>query len=174
MGERVMGDLAAAFYLQGHGVTGSDEKFAERTLHRLESRGLMPEQPGWFPQKLTQSLDKVIVGRAIHPNNPELQAAQQQGLPICSYPAYIYTYAQDKQRIVITGGEDKTLICILVLHVLESLHKEFDYVVDAPKLAASVQLSDAPIIILESGVASSSPIDLQPQSLRYQHHMALS
>lgn len=173
MGERIMGDLAAALYQQGHQVTGSDVSFTELALCRLESAALAPEQPGWFTQKITQSLDKVVVGRQVHPDNPELQAAQRLGLPICSYPEYIYDYAQDKQRIVIIGGKETTLICLLTLHVLAFLHKAFDYVVDATKLATSVQLSDAPIIILEGDVEPFSSIDSLPQSLHYRHHMAL-
>ncbi len=173
MGERIMGDLAATLCQQGHKITGSDVSFSKHTLHSLANVALTPEQPGWFPQKIQQDLDKVIVGRKVHPDNPELQAAQRLGLPICSHAEYIYNYARDKQRIVITGGEEKTLLCVLVLHVLGHLHKAFDYVVDSSVLEASVQLSNAPIIILEGDVDPSSPINSQSQSSCYQHNMVL-
>ena len=173
IGERIMGDLAAALCQQGHQVTGSDVSFYKGTLHSLERVAPVPEQPGWFPQKMAKSLDKVIVGKQVQSDNLELQAAQRLGLPLCSYPEYIYDYAQDKQRIVITGGKEKMLICALVLHVLAFLHKAFDYVVDAAKLDTSVQLSEAPIIILEGDVEPFSSIDAQLQSLYYQHHVAL-
>lgn len=168
-----MGDLAATVCQQGHQVTGSAVSFSKGTLHGIERVALVPEQPGWFSQKITKNLDKVIVGRQVQPDNPELQAAQQLGLPICSYAEYIYDYAQNKQRIVITGGKEKMLICALVLHVLAFIHKAFDYVIDAAKLDTSVQLSNAPIIILEGDVEPFSSIDAQLQSLYYQHHMAL-
>ena len=173
VGERIMGDLAATLSQQGHGITGSDVSFSKTTLHSLERTLLMPEQHGWFPKKIQPDLDQVIVGRQVHLDNPELQAAQQLGLPIYSYPEYICDYAQDKQRIVITGRKEKTLICILVLHILTCLKKAFDYVIDSTQLNTSVQLSDAPIIILEGDVDPSSPIDSQPQSLRYQHNIAV-
>lgn len=151
MEERVMRDLATALQAQGHTVTNGEAA---------------------SPNLAEQAIDQVIVGRQVQPKHPVLQAAQQQGLPICSYPEFIYAHAQDKQRIVITGQE-KNLICLLVLHVLKQLHKPFDYVVDTPALATSVQLGDAPIIILEGDAAPSSPIDLEPKSLRYQHHILL-
>lgn len=147
--ERIMGDLAAALQTQGHMITSSE---------KADLAG--------------QAIDQVIVGRQVPADHPVLQAAQQQGLPISSYAEFIYTYAQDKQRIVVVGKE-KTLICLLVLHVLRQLHKTFDYIVDTPQLPTSVQLSNAPVIILEGDAAPSSPIDLQPQSLRYQHHILL-
>lgn len=173
IGECMMGDLAGALCLQGHTVTGSDEHFSASLLPRLKDSGLMPAQPGWFPAKIKHGLDKVIVGRQVHADNPELLAAQQLGLSLCSYPEYIYAYAQDKRRVVITGGEEKTLLCRLVLHVLAYLRKAFDYAVDAPALATRVRLSDAPIIILEGDAAPSSSIDLRPQSLCYQHNVVL-
>ena len=173
MGERIMGDLATNLDRQGHKITGSDVSFSETTLHNLQSAALMPELLSWFPKKIQAGLDKVIIGTKIQPDNPELQAAQRLGLPIWSYPQYIQDYAQDKQRIVITGGKEKTLLCVLVLHVLKHLHKEFDYIVDSPKLRTSVQLSDAPIIILEGNIEPASLIDAKPQILYYQHNIAL-
>ncbi|MFM2428774.1 MAG: hypothetical protein RL012_658 [Bacteroidota bacterium] len=173
VGERIMGDLASTLYQQGHKITGSDVSFSKYTLHDPANVAIVPERPGWFPQKIQQDLEKVIVGRKVHPNNPELQAAQRLGLPICSFPGYIHDYARDKQRIVITGGQEKTLLCVLVLHVLEHLHRAFDYVVDSSTLETSVQLSKAPIIILEGDVSPSSPINSTPQSLCYQHNMVL-
>lgn len=173
VGERIMGDLAAVLCQQGHQVTGSDVSFSKHTLHSIGSMASVPEKLGWFPQHITASLDKVIVGRQVQLANPELQAAQRLDIPICSYPEYIYDYAQDKQRIVIVGGEERVLTCVLVLHVLTCLHKAFDYVIDAPTLEVGVRLSDAPIIILAGDMAPSSPIDSQSQSVSYQHNMAL-
>lgn len=150
IGERIMCDLAAVLSTQGHTITNSEESTTDLG---------------------GQAIDQVIVGRQVQTAHPALQAVQQQGLPLCSYPEFIYNQAHSKQRIVVVG-EEKNLTCLLILHVLGQLHKAFDYVVDAP-LATSVQLSDAPVIILEGDAAPSSSIDLQPQSLRYQHHILL-
>eukprot|EP00540_Astrosyne_radiata_P022245 CAMPEP_0116850234 /NCGR_PEP_ID=MMETSP0418-20121206/16042_1 /TAXON_ID=1158023 /ORGANISM="Astrosyne radiata, Strain 13vi08-1A" /LENGTH=135 /DNA_ID=CAMNT_0004482099 /DNA_START=101 /DNA_END=508 /DNA_ORIENTATION=+ len=135
-----MSDLAAALYKQGHQITGSDVAFTESALSSLESVSLVPEQSGWFPKKITKKLDKVIVGQQVSPANPELQTAQQVDLPILSYPQYVYDYAQDKQRIVVTGEkEQRTLISALVVHVLAFHNKAADYVVDVKRLATTAQ-----------------------------------
>ncbi|MEM7055779.1 MAG: Mur ligase domain-containing protein [Bacteroidota bacterium] len=171
--ERMMSDLAIALQLQGYAVTGSAEVLLESSQEKLAQAGLLPTQPGWFPTKVTQALDEVIVGRAIQPDNPELQIAQQLGLDIYTYPTYIYEYAQDKQRIVITGGVERTIICAITIHILRYWHRAFDYVVDAPGLETTVQLGEAPIIILQGDALPSSPVDPQPQFLAYQHNIAL-
>lgn len=173
IGESIMGDLAVALCKHGHTVTGSDVCFSRITRQRLASADLVPGRLGWFPEKVKQGLDSVIVGRAVHRDNPELQAAQQVGLAVCSYPAYICAYAKDKQRIVISGGRERTLLCRLVLHVLRYCQREFDYVVQSSALSTGVQLSDAPIILLEGDEAPFSAIDSQPPSLRYRHNILL-
>lgn len=175
MGEPTMGDLAVALCKHGHTVTGSDVYFSGSMFQRLATANLVPERFGWSPEKIQQGLDKVIVGRTVYRDNPELQAAQQLGSNVYSYPAYIYEYAKDKQRIVISGGKGKerTLLCILLIHVLRHCQKEFDYVVPSPALSTGVQLSDAPIILLEGDEAPSAAIDLLPSSLRYQHNILL-
>lgn len=168
-----MSDLAIALQLQGYAITGSAEVLLESSREKLAQAGLLPEQPGWFPTKLTKAIGKVIVGREIQPDNPELQVAQQLGLDSYTYPTYIYAYAQDKQRIVITGGIERTTICAIIIHVLRYWHRAFDYVVDAPGLETTVQLGEAPIIVLQGDALPYSPIDPQPQFLAYQHNIAL-
>lgn len=175
IGECIMGDLAATLSRQGHTITGSDVTFSPTTStsHGLKHTKLMPAQSGWSPQKIQPDLDKVIVGRQIQPDNPELQVARKHGLPIYTYPEYIYDYAKDKQRIVIVGGAHTNLIHALVLHVLAFWQRPYDYVVSTSVQTTRVKLSDAPIIILESDMEPVSWSDPQPQSLCYQHNMAL-
>lgn len=151
MQERVMRDLATSLQAQGHTVTSSEE--------------ITPDLTG-------QAIEQVIVGRQVPPDHPVLREARQQGLTVCAYAEFIYTYAQDKQRIVMTG-EEKNLTFLLASHVLKQLRKPFDYVFNAPALATSVRLSDAPIILLEGDALPSSSTDPEPLSLRYQHHILM-
>lgn len=64
---------------------------------------------------------------------------------------FLNEVSKHKQRIVIAGSHGKTSITSMILHVLKSLNRKFDYLVGARiegfELMAS--LSDAPIIIIE-------------------------
>jgi len=171
-GGGIMHDLAVALYRQGHSITGSHATFPTATEQGLARASLVTEQSDRAFPTLTTLPDQILVGPSVRPDHPELQAAQQRGLPIESYPAYLCHYAQDKQRIVVMGAEKKR-ICILALHVLAYCHKAVDYVVDAPQLDTTVRLSEAPVILLEGTTAPSSPTDKQLQCLRYQHHVAV-
>jgi UDP-N-acetylmuramate: L-alanyl-gamma-D-glutamyl-meso-diaminopimelate ligase len=98
-------------------------------------------------------------------DNPELLKAQELGLKVYSYPEYIYEQSKDKLRVVVGGSHGKTTITSMILHVLKSCNKEFDYLVGAQLegFETMVQITDAPIIVIEGDEYLSSPIDRRPK-----------
>ncbi|MFA0964281.1 UDP-N-acetylmuramate--L-alanine ligase [Roseivirga sp. BDSF3-8] len=175
IGGSVMHNLAIALMEMGHEVSGSDDLFFDPSRSRLEEYGLLPEQEGWQPEKITSDLDAVILGMHAKEDNPELLKAREVGVPVYSFPEYVYEQSKDKQRIVIAGSHGKTTITSMVMHVLRFHKQEFDYLVGASLegFPNSVKISDAPIIIIEGDEYLSSPIDPTPKFLKYQHHIGL-
>jgi UDP-N-acetylmuramate: L-alanyl-gamma-D-glutamyl-meso-diaminopimelate ligase len=175
IGGAAMHNLALALKAKGYQITGSDDEIYEPSKSLLASHGILPEEFGWFPEKITADLDAVILGMHAKADNPELLRAQALGIKIESYPSFLYEESKHKQRIVIAGSHGKTSITSMILHVLKSLHRKFDYLVGARiegfELMAS--LSDAPIIIIEGDEYLASPIDRQAKFLLYQPHIAL-
>ena len=171
-----MHNLALALLRRGARVTGSDDEIFEPAKGRLAAAGLLPDQDGWDPARITPGLAAVIVGMHARPDNPELLRAQELGLKIYSFPEYIYEASRDKQRIVIGGSHGKTSITACILHVLRYHGRTFDYAVGA-QLAGfdlMVQLTDdAPIIIIEGDEYLSSPVDRRPKFHLYQHHIGV-
>ena len=175
IGGAAMHNLALALKAKGYQITGSDDEIYEPSKSLLASHGILPEEFGWFPEKITADLDAVILGMHAKADNPELIRAQELGIKIESYPSFLYEVSKHKQRIVIAGSHGKTSITSMILHVLKSLNRKFDYLVGARiegfELMAS--LSDAPIIIIEGDEYLASPIDRQAKFLLYQPHIAL-
>lgn len=170
-----MHDLALHIARKGVKVSGSDDEIYDPARTALDEAGLLPPQMGWYPEKITEQLDAVILGMHARADNPELQRAQELGIKILSYPDFIYENSRDKQRVVIAGSHGKTTITSIILHVLEHTNRQFDYVIGAKidALPGRVQLSDAPIIIIEGDEYLSSPIDHSPKILKYHHHIGL-
>jgi len=109
-------------------------------------------------------------------NNPELIKAQELGLPIFSYPEYIYEATKDKIRVVIGGSHGKTTITSMILHVLNFHKIENDYMVGAQLegFEVMVKLTDsAKIAVLEGDEYLSSPIDRRPKFHLYNPNIAL-
>lgn len=175
IGGSVMHNLAIALKQNGHQVTGSDDEIFEPSRSVLASNGLLPDYEGWRPEKIDKTIDTVILGMHAKRDNPELVKAQQLGLKILSFPEYIYEHSHDKQRIVIAGSHGKTTITAIIIHVLHHFKRKFDFAIGAKVKGVSntVQLSDAPIIIIEGDEYFSSAIDPTPKFIRYQHHIAL-
>ncbi|RMG83047.1 MAG: hypothetical protein D6714_10410, partial [Bacteroidetes bacterium] len=175
LGGAVMHNLALALHHNGHQVTGSDDEFYEPSRSRLAHAGLLPEKTGWHPDRITPDLDAVILGMHARADNPELRKAQDLGLPIYSFPAFIHDFAKDKQRVVIAGSHGKTTTTAMILHVLNYWGKKFDYLVGAQLngFERMVQLSDAPVIILEGDEYLSSALDPRPKFVHYRPHIAV-
>ena len=176
IGGSAMHNLARALDEKGEQVTGSDDAIFEPSRSRLQEKGLLPKEEGWFPHKITTSLDVVILGMHAKPDNPELIRAQELGLTIYSYPEFLYQYSQQKTRVVIGGSHGKTTITAMILHVLHYHQREVDFMVGAQLegFDTMVHLTDEnEFIVLEGDEYLSSPIDLRPKFHWYQPNIAL-
>ncbi len=175
IGGAAMHNLAIVLKKQGHQITGSDDEIYEPSKSYLEKNGILPKEMGWNTENIFADLDCVILGMHARADNPELKKAQELGIKIYSYPEYIYSQSLDKQRIVIAGSHGKTTITAILMHVLKSVGKKFDYMVGAriEGFETMASLTDAPIIIIEGDEYLSSPIDRIPKFLHYHPHMVL-
>jgi len=175
-GGSIMHNLALALHDKGLKVTGSDDEIFEPAKSRLAAAGILPEQEGWFPEKLDAMPDAVILGMHARPDNPELQRAKDLNIPIYSFPEFIYEQSKDKQRIVIGGSHGKTSITSIIMHVLKETGSKFDYAVGAQLegFDRMVKLTDdAPIIIIEGDEYLSDPVKRIPKFHLYNHHIAV-
>lgn len=175
IGGSVMHNLAIALQKKGYEVSGSDDEIFEPSKSHLEKYGLLPNTMGWDEGHIGDDLEAVILGMHAKADNPELLKAKEMGIPVYSFPEYVREQSSDKQRIVIAGSHGKTTITAMLMHVLKAVNKEFDYLVGAPVAGfeVSVQLSDAPIIIIEGDEYLTSPLDRVPKFLKYDHHVVL-
>lgn len=171
-----MHNLAIALKDKGYQVTGSDDAIFEPSKSRLERKGILPEEMGWFPEKLTSDIDAVILGMHAHADNPELARAKELGLKIYSYPEFLYEQSKEKTRVVIGGSHGKTTITSMILHVLNFHQKDIDYMVGAQLEGFDCMVkitNDNDFMILEGDEYLSSPIDLRSKFLLYQPNIAL-
>lgn len=175
IGGAVMHNLALALVSKSYQVSGSDDEIYEPSRTRLEKAGILPAKYGWFPEKITSDLDGIILGMHARIDNPELIKAQESGIPVFSFPEFIYNQSIDKMRVVIAGSHGKTSITSIILHVLKDQKVDFDYLVGAQieGFDLMVRLSDAPVVIIEGDEYLTSPLDRTPKFFHYKHDIAL-
>ncbi|PZX53948.1 UDP-N-acetylmuramate: L-alanyl-gamma-D-glutamyl-meso-diaminopimelate ligase [Algoriphagus ratkowskyi] len=175
VGGAVMHNLALALVEKGYRVTGSDDEIYEPSRTRLEKAGILPAEYGWYPEKITSDLDGIILGMHARIDNPELVKAQELGIPVYSFPEFIFNQSQNKKRVIVAGSHGKTSITSVILHVLKDQNVDFDYLVGAQieGFDLMVKLSDAPVIIIEGDEYLTSPLDRTPKFFHYKHDIAL-
>lgn len=171
-----MHNLAIALHQKGYEITGSDDEIFEPSSSRLKALGLLPPSEGWFPARIHQDLDAVILGMHAKADNPELLRAKELGIRIFSYPEYLYEQAKEKKRIVIGGSHGKTTITAMILHVLKRAGIDCDFMVGAQLEGFDVMVKlteGAPCMIIEGDEYLTSPIDRRPKFHLYRPDIAL-
>lgn len=176
IGGSAMHNLAIALSRKGAKVTGSDDEIFEPSKSRLKREGILPAEIGWNANRITTDLDAVILGMHARKDNPELIRATELGIPIFSYPEYLYEQSKDKFRVVIGGSHGKTTITSMLLHAINEIGLNVDYMVGAQLEGydCMVKLSgDAKIMVLEGDEYLSSPIDRRPKFHLYKPNVAI-
>ncbi len=175
IGGAAMHNLALALSQKGYQISGSDDEIYNPSLSRLKKAGLLPEKMGWDDTRITRELDAIILGMHARQDNPELKKALETGIPVYSYPEYIYKESIDKKRVVIAGSHGKTTTTSMVMFALRQAGVNHDYLVGAQLKGYDrmVELSDAELIILEGDEYLSSPLDRRPKILHYHPHIAV-
>ena len=176
IGGAAMHNLALALHNKGYKVTGSDDAIFEPSKSRLAAKGLLPNELGWFPEKITTDIEAIILGMHAKADNPELLKAQELGLKIYSYPEFLFEQSKNKTRVVIGGSHGKTTITSMILHVMNYHKIAVDYMVGAllEGFDTMVHLTEEnDFIVLEGDEYLTSPIDLRPKFHLYQPNIAL-
>jgi UDP-N-acetylmuramate: L-alanyl-gamma-D-glutamyl-meso-diaminopimelate ligase len=175
IGGSVMHQLAIALKLKGYQITGSDDEIFEPSKSNLEREGLLPNKIGWNPDKIRPGLDAVILGMHAKADNPELTRAKELGLPIYSFPEYIFQESRNKKRLVVGGSHGKTTTTAMIMHVLRECELEFDYLVGArlEGFSQSVNITDAPIIVCEGDEYPASTLERRPKFHFLYPHIAI-
>lgn len=176
IGGSAMHNLALALHKKGYKVKGSDDEIFEPALTRLKNADILPETTGWFPDKITDDIDAIILGMHAREDNPELQKARELGVKIYSYPEFLYEQSKDKTRIVIGGSHGKTSITAMILHVMKDLGIETGYMVGAQLegFDIMVDISDsAKYMVFEGDEYLTSALDRRPKFHVYRPDIAL-
>jgi UDP-N-acetylmuramate: L-alanyl-gamma-D-glutamyl-meso-diaminopimelate ligase len=165
IGGSVMHQLAIALKRKGYDISGSDDEIFEPARTNLQREDILPAEIGWYPHQVTNDLEAVILGMHAKADNPELLQARELGLPIYSFPEYIFRESREKTRVVIGGSHGKTTTTSMIMHVLKQAGRQFDYLVGAriEGFDQSVNITDAPVVVCEGDEYPASAIEKRPK-----------
>ncbi len=110
-----MSGIAEVLLAHGFEVSGSDLRESE-TLARLRALGATVHL-GHRPENLTHA-DVLVFSSAVRPDNPELSAARQRGIPVIPRAEMLGELMRLKDGIAIAGSHGKTTTTSLVATIL--------------------------------------------------------
>ena len=117
IGGTSMSGLAEYLLRKGFTVTGSDSAHSKYTLH-LEEMGIRVG----YPQKadnIPEDTDVVVYSAAIHPGNPEYDAAVERGIPMMNRAELLGQLMRlYRHAINISGTHGKTTTTAMVTNIL--------------------------------------------------------
>ncbi len=165
-----MAPLACLLQEQGHRVRGTDGPLYPPMSTLLERAGIQPST-GYDPVHLEPRPDLVIIGNAIHRDNPEAVAAERLGLPIVSMPQALARFFLDHHRsLVVSGTHGKTTTTAMAAWVYSACGRDPGYLIGgAPKnLPASFHDGAGDRFIVEGDEYNAAYFDRGPKFLHYQ------
>jgi len=136
----------------------------------LERAGIQPQE-GYDPAHLTPRPDLVIIGNAIHRDNPEAREAERLGLPILSMPQALARFFLARHRsLVVSGTHGKTTTTAMAAWVWADCGRDPGYLIGgAPRdLAASFHDGAGDRFIVEGDEYNAAYFDRGAKFLHYQ------
>ena len=121
-----MSAIAEVLVTMGHGVSGSDQS-ASPVLDRL--RGLGVNVRVGHDAANVGEVDAVAVSTAITPDNPEVVAARERGIPVLRRADVLAAICACRRTIAVAGTHGKTTTSAMLATVLDGAGRRPSFVV---------------------------------------------
>ena len=156
-----MGGIAEVVLNLGYEVSGSDLKDSAMTS-RLKSLGATIHIG--HQQSNIDSIDAVVVSSAINPENPEIQVAIEQRIPIIRRAEMLAELMRFRYGIAVAGTHGKTTTTSLIATVFSQAKLDPTYVIGGLLNSAgtNAKLGESKYLIAEADESDASFLHLQP------------
>jgi UDP-N-acetylmuramate--alanine ligase len=126
-----MSPLARILLQQGKTVSGSDQQ-PSPVIESLRSLGAIIRD-GHLARNV-EGADLVVASAAVRPDNPELAAAAQQGIPVIKGAVLLGELMVGRMAICVAGTHGKTTTTAMIAKILRDAGKDPSYVVGGEPL----------------------------------------
>ncbi|MCC8170723.1 MAG: UDP-N-acetylmuramate--alanine ligase [Parabacteroides sp.] len=174
--EPVVLDLAFALKEKGYDISASGTRVSEPDSKRMRDAGIEFHGNGWFPDRLTNDIQFVVLGSTVTQENPEYEKAKNIGLLILSIPEFIFERTKSKTRLVISGSKGKKSILSMIIHAFQQQRMAFDYALSSniPLLPNRIGLEyNSRIAIIEGDEHVTSALETKFRLEFYRPHIAV-
>ena len=156
-----MSGIAEVLVTQGYQVSGSD--LAESAVTRA-SRGSASTIAIGHAAANVAGADAVVVSTAVAPDNPEVVAARERGIPVVPRALMLAELMRLKQGIAVAGTHGKTTTTSLIASVLAEGGLDPTFVIGGRLLSAdaNARLGKGEFLVAEADESDASFLYLTP------------
>ena len=158
-----IGMSGIAEVLSNHGleITGSDLNESDN-VQRIRNAGV--DVFIGHQASNIEGADTVVFSSAIRPENPELVAAKELGIPIVPRAQMLAELMRFKHGIAIAGSHGKTTTTSLVAHILQQAHLDPTIVIGGKvnQMGSNAKLGEGKYMVAEADESDGSFLCLAP------------
>lgn len=156
-----MSGLARILLLRGHRVSGSDLK-ESRALDELRVLGA-EVGIGHDAARLGDAA-AVVVSTAVSPDNPEVVAARDRGLPVVPRAQLLASLMADQRRILIAGTHGKTTTTSMVVVALQAAGGDPSFAIGGQlnETGTNAHAGSGPLFVAEADESDRSLLAYSP------------
>lgn len=159
-----MSGLAEILADRGCQVSGTDIKESPVTRH-LQSLGITIHF-GHAAENITDDLDLVVYTAAIHPGNPELEAAKAKNIPLMDRAQLLGRIMQEYDHpIAVAGTHGKTTTTSMISEILLAANTDPTITVGGilPTIGSNLKIGHSPYFVAEACEYFDSFLRFNPQ-----------
>ena len=156
-----MSGIAEVLLNLGYEVSGSDLRASSVTA-RLATMGAVIQQ-GHQPENVDGS-HVVVTSTAVKPDNTEVIAAQEQGIPVIPRAEMLAELMRMKHGLAVAGSHGKTTTTSMLAHCLAAANLDPTVVVGGRlnSLGSNAKLGDGDYLVAEADESDGSFLKLSP------------
>jgi UDP-N-acetylmuramate--alanine ligase len=157
-----MSGIAKLLLARGIEVTGSDLKASEG-LAALEGMGARV----WIGHRREHvgRPDAVVISSAIRPENPEVRAAEESGIPVLMRAQVLAALMAGRRTVAVAGTHGKTTTTSMIAVMLSRLRTEPSFVIggDLNESGSGAQHGTGDVFVAEADESDGSFLLLHPE-----------
>jgi len=159
-----MSGIATILRYQGYQISGCDLDIEQKSVKDLIQLGCTIYQGNNTRNCHDTSIDVLVYSSALKPDNPEITAARNKGIPTISRATMLAELMRSKYSIAISGAHGKTTTTSMISHILIEAQRDPTVIIGGhlKNISTNARLGKGDFLVAEADESDKSFLRLYP------------